>query len=113
VQEPQSPLAKGPQFVALHPLFVTVTVAVSAFHDDAEEPAVTRGGIAEGDPRHVAKQSRLAEYPQETTKDMEHVQLLAERMDVYLESVRDARTVSDKYEEADTMDLLTRIIEAV
>src|SRR6185295_2226345 len=67
---------KGPQFPALHPLFETFAVSLAAHNDEVAERAVTLGGRAHGTARHVAKASRLPEYPQETTRDMEHVKLL-------------------------------------
>src|SRR3954470_1642871 len=70
---------KGPQFAALHPLFETFAVGLAAFNDLVAERAVTLGGRAYGTVRHVAKSSKLAEYPAETTRDLDHVKLLAER----------------------------------
>src|SRR5678816_3692427 len=68
---------KGPQFSSLHPLFETFAVSLAAHNDAIAERAVTLGARAYGTVRHVAKTSKLAEYPQETTRDMEHVKLLA------------------------------------
>ena len=103
---------KGPHFAALHPLFETFAVALAGFTDEVAERAVTLGGMAFGTSRHVAKHSRLDEYPQETTKDLDHVQLLAERFDIFLDSLREARALATKHEDDDTVDLLTSIIEA-
>src|SRR6476620_3781624 len=71
---------KGPQFAALHPLFETFAVSLAAHNDAIAERAVTLGARAYGTVRHVAKTSKLAEYPQETARDMEHVKLLADRI---------------------------------
>src|SRR5687768_14973669 len=68
---------KGPQFAALHPLFETFAVSLAAFNDSIAERAVTLGAKAFGTVRHVSKASSLPEYPQETTRDLEHVKLLA------------------------------------
>src|SRR6187431_3784964 len=57
---------KGPQFAALHPLFETFAVSLAAFNDSIAERAVTLGARAYGTSRHVAKTSRLPEYPRET-----------------------------------------------
>src|SRR5215212_8459573 len=70
---------KGPQFAALHPLFETFAVSLALHNDAIAERAVTLGAKAYGTTRHVARASRLPEYPQETTRDLEHVKLLAER----------------------------------
>jgi starvation-inducible DNA-binding protein len=101
---------KGPQFAALHPLFETFAVSLAAHNDAVAERAVTLGGRAFGTARHVAKTSRLPEYPQETTRDMDHVRLLAERIEKYLEGTRESRAVGERVGDTDTVDLLTGII---
>src|SRR5262245_15445769 len=87
---------KGPQFAALHPLFETFAVALANFNDAIAERAVTLGAKAYGTARHVAKSSTLPEYPQDTTRDLQHVALLAERIEKYLEGVRGSRSSVEK-----------------
>jgi starvation-inducible DNA-binding protein len=101
---------KGPQFAALHPLFETFALSLANHNDAIAERAVTLGARAYGTARHVASRSRLPEYPQDTTRDLEHVRLLAERFEQYLEGVRDARGVAEKHGDTDTVDLLTGIV---
>jgi len=101
---------KGPNFAALHPLFETFAVALAAFNDAVAERAVTLGDKAYGTVRHAGKASRLAEYDQEATRDLEHVKLLRERIEKYLGGVREARDVADHEKDQDTVDLLTGII---
>jgi starvation-inducible DNA-binding protein len=101
---------KGPQFAALHPLFESFAVALAAFNDEVAERAVTLGGRAYGTARQAAKTSRLPEYPQETTRDLEHVRLLADRFETYLTGVRESRGVAEKLGDPDGVDLLTRIV---
>jgi starvation-inducible DNA-binding protein len=101
---------KGPHFAALHPLFETFAVGLAAFNDAIAERAVTLGGLARGTVRHVAKESRLPEYPQETTRDLEHVRLLVERFDKYLDGVRESRGVAEARQDTDTVDLLTQVV---
>jgi starvation-inducible DNA-binding protein len=101
---------KGPQFAALHPLFETFAVSLAAFNDSIAERAVTLGARAHGTARHVAKASRLPDYPQDTSRDLEHVRLLADRFEKYLDGVRDSRSVGEKLGDADTVDLLTGIV---
>lgn len=103
---------KGPQFAALHPLFETFATGLAGFNDEIAERAVTLGGRAYGTARHVANASQLPDYPQETTRDMEHVKLLAERFDIYLEGARASRRVAEKSADTDTVDLLTEVISA-
>jgi len=101
---------KGMHFASLHPLFETFAVALAAFNDQVAERAVTLGAKAYGTARHVAKASSLPEYPQETTKDLEHVKLLGERIEAYLVGVRKGRDLAEKEKDQDTVDLLTGIV---
>lgn len=100
---------KGPQFPALHPLFEEIATGLAGHSDAVAERAVTLGARAYGTVRHVARTSRVADYPQETSRDLEHVRLLADRIDTYLEGVRKARGVAEKEGDADTVDLLTEV----
>jgi starvation-inducible DNA-binding protein len=101
---------KGPQFAALHPLFETFAVSLANFNDSVAERAVTLGAKAYGTARHVAKSSKLPEYPQDTSRDLEHVKLLAERIEKYLDGVRESRATSEKLGDTDTVDLFTGIV---
>lgn len=101
---------KGPGFASLHPLFETFAVSLAAHNDAIAERAVTLGAKAYGTARHVAKTSNLPDYPQETTRDLEHVKLLAERIEKYLEGLRASRGVGEKRGDTDTVDLLTGIV---
>jgi starvation-inducible DNA-binding protein len=101
---------KGPQFAALHPLFETFAVSLAAYNDAVAERAVTLGAQAYGTVRHAARVSKLPEYPQETTRDLEHVKHLADRFDVFLAGVRESRRVAEQEGDTDSVDLLTQII---
>ncbi|GMV13813.1 MAG: DNA starvation/stationary phase protection protein Dps [Polyangiaceae bacterium] len=101
---------KGPGFAALHPLFEIFAVSLANHNDSLAERAVTLGGRAYGTARHVAKASSIPDYPQETSRDLEHVKLLAERIEKYLEGVRASRGVGEKLGDTDTVDLLTGIV---
>jgi len=101
---------KGPQFASLHVLFETFAVALAGHTDTIAERAVALGAIATGTTRHTAKASRLPEYPGETTRDLEHVALLAERFEVFLKGLRAARTTAEKAGDTDTVDLLTGVV---
>src|SRR3954469_20484248 len=101
---------KGPQFASLHPLFETFAISLGNFNDAIAERAVTLGGKAFGTVRHVAKASRIVEYPQETTRDLEHVKLLAERFESYLVELRGSRTSAEGQADTDTVDLFTQVI---
>lgn len=101
---------KGPQFASLHPLFETFAVSLAAHTDTIAERAVTLGAKAYGTVRHVAQTSHLPDYPQETTRDLEHVKLLSERIESFLEGVRDSRSIAENHEDTDTADIFTQII---
>lgn len=101
---------KGPQFAALHPLFETFAVTLSGFTDQMAERAVTLGAKAFGTARHVAKVSKLPDYPQETTRDLEHVKLLADRIEKFLEGTRESRQAVEKLGDTDTVDLFTTVV---
>jgi starvation-inducible DNA-binding protein len=85
-------------------------VSLAAHNDSIAERAVTLGARAYGTARHVAAASRLPDYPQDTTRDMQHVKLLAERIEKYLDGVRASRAAIEKLADTDTVDLLTGIV---
>jgi starvation-inducible DNA-binding protein len=60
--------------------------------------------------RHAAAASKLPEYPQDTTRDLEHVKLLAERIEKYLDGNRQAREQVQAQNDSDSWDLLSTII---
>ncbi len=101
---------KGPLFAELHPLLETFAVSLAAHNDSVAERAVTLGAKAYGTARHVAAASRLPEYPQETTRDLEHVKLVADRVDAFLAGLRAAREIADERDDVDTVDLLTGVV---
>ena len=101
---------KGPQFVALHPLFDQFAADLQLQTDELAERIRTLGSLAVGTARHVAANSRLVDYPQEVTKDMEHVALLAERFGTFLDGARQARTAAAGLGDEETVDALTTTI---
>mgnify|MGYP001618145051 CR=1 FL=1 len=101
---------KGPQFASLHPLFETFAVSLALHNDAVAERAVTLGAKAFGTVRHAGAHSTLPEYPQETSRDLEHVALLADRIEAYLGGLRGSRRTAEGHGDVDTVDLLTGII---
>lgn len=102
---------RGPHFPSLHPLFETIAVGLAEHGDTLAERAVALGGRVHGTARSVAAASRLPAYPEETTRDLEHVRLLADRVERYLEGVKAARATADEEKDPDTSDLLTSVVE--
>jgi starvation-inducible DNA-binding protein len=101
---------RGPQFPALHPLFEQLADQIATHNDSIAERAVTLGGLAAGSIRHVAKSSRLADYPIDVTRDVDHVRLIADRVDAYLGGVRESRALAQKLGDTDTEGLLTDVV---
>jgi starvation-inducible DNA-binding protein len=101
---------KGPHFASLHPLFDTFASAIAAANDEIAERAVTLGARADGTARRASVSSRLPEYPAEAIDGMEHVGLLIERFNLWLDGLRQARDVAEELDDADTADLLTEPI---
>jgi starvation-inducible DNA-binding protein len=102
---------RGPHFAALHPLFDQFATDQAANNDAVAERILTLGHLAVGTARQVAAGSRLPEYPQDVTRDLEHVRLLAERLGAHLDGLRSAREVAKRYDDEDTFDLLTGMVE--
>jgi len=102
---------KGPHFAALHPLYETFAVALAGFNDQVAERAVTLGARVHGTARHVARASRIPDYPVDAVRDLDTVSQLADRIEAYLEGVRKARDVADGKGDQDTVDLLTGVVE--
>jgi starvation-inducible DNA-binding protein len=101
---------RGPQFPSLHPLFEQFATQLALHNDSLAERAVTLGFAANGTVRHVASASRVPEYPENTSKDLDHVKALAERIEVYLQGVRLSRTLAQEKSDDETVDLLTGVI---
>jgi starvation-inducible DNA-binding protein len=102
---------KGPHFAALHPLYETFAVALAGFNDQVAERAVTLGARVHGTARHVARASRVPDYPVDAVRDLDTVSQLADRIEAYLDGVRKARDVAEAKRDQDTVDLLTGVVE--
>jgi len=104
---------KGPHFAALHPLFDDLAARMGKHNDLVAERAVTLGGRALGTARQVAACSRLPEYPPDASQGIEHVRLLSERYDRYLEGAREARRLAEDERDAETATVVSDLIAAV
>jgi starvation-inducible DNA-binding protein len=101
---------KGPHFAALHPLFEGFAVTLANYNDSIAERAVALGALAVGTVKQSARASRIPDYPAGTTRDLDHVALLADRVEAYLKGLRTARATAEAQADADTVDLLTGMI---
>ncbi len=101
---------KGPNFMPVHELFDRIAESVEEQIDLVAERAVALGGRAAGTARQVAQASRLAEYPKDTTRDLDHVRTMADRVDTALAGLRKSRYIAQESNDTDTVDLLTEAI---
>jgi starvation-inducible DNA-binding protein len=101
---------KGPNFAALHPLFEKFAESLAEHNDDVAERAVTLGGRAHGTVRQVGKASKLPDYPHDVARDLEHVALVADRIEKYLEGLRETRDVAEENDDIETHDMIVLIV---
>ncbi len=101
---------KGVHFISLHPFFDSLASDIAKYNDDIAERAVILGFLVKGTSRSVASNSKISEYPQNTTRDLEHVKLLSERVTQYLNGLKENRSVAESHSDTDTTDLLAQII---
>lgn len=100
---------KGPSFIALHELFDEVASSAAEHSDLIAERITALGARADGTSRIVAAQSKLAEYPLEITRGMDHAAALADRLAAFGKSVREAIDRATEHGDADTADLFTEV----
>jgi starvation-inducible DNA-binding protein len=100
---------KGPSFIALHKLFDDVAQAAAEGIDEMAERVTALGGIADGTLQTVAKRSRVAAYPTDISKGLDHVAKLADALAAVGKNARAAIDESDKLGDKDTADLFTGI----
>ncbi len=103
---------RGPQFLTLHPLFETLATELLLQTDTLAERAVTLGVPADATARTVAAQSRLAEYPRDVVRDVDHLRAIASRVDTWVAGLRQSRGVAEELKDTDTVDLLTGMVSS-
>lgn len=102
---------KGPHFAPLHALFDALATAVAGFNDEVAERAVTLGARAQGTLRQAARASRLPELPGDAVQGLDLARLLAERLELHVDGLREARKIAQSLGDEDTFDLLTGAVE--
>lgn len=102
---------KGPHFAPLHALFDALAAAVAGFNDEVAERAVTLGARAQGTLRQAARASRLPELPGDVVQGLDLARLLAERLELHVDGLREARKIAQSLGDEDTFDLLTGAVE--
>ena len=101
---------KGPTFAAVHPLLDTFAEAMIEHGDEMAERATSMGGHIYATARHVAANSRLTEYPQDTTLDLEHVKHLSERFKECIKGLHQTLGVAAANHDDASVELVTGVI---
>jgi len=104
---------KGPRFPGLHLLFDTFAADITNHNDTIAERAVTLGAKAFGTARHVAKHSRLPEYPGALMDGDAHVRALTECFASYATALRADIAHATEVEDAGSAALYTDISRGV
>ena len=104
---------KGPSFIALHELFDKTAEEAEEHVDLLAERIVQFGGIAEGTIQATFKRTVLPVYPLTISTGHEHVEALSHSLAYFAESIREGISEVSKFEDADTVDILTQISRAV
>jgi starvation-inducible DNA-binding protein len=100
---------KGPNFIALHKLLDELAEMLEGFVDEIAERATALGGVAHGTARHVAANTRLAEFPHDAFDWKAVVSALVERYANLAKTTRQAIDESDRIGDKDTADLFTGV----
>ena len=100
---------KGPNFIALHELFDTVTADAAAFADSVAERIAALGGQAEGTINVLGRRTTIPAYPVEIVAGRDHVDALSTSMAVVGKSIRGAIGRAVELDDADTADLFTEV----
>ena len=100
---------KGPNFIALHELFDTVTADAAVFADSVAERIAALGGQAEGSINVVGRRTTLPAYPVEIVAGRDHVDALSTSMAVVGKSIRGAIGRAVELDDAGTADLFTEV----
>lgn len=98
---------KGPQFIALHEMFDSMTDSYDGHADDIAERITALGGTAMGSVQAVEKATSLDPFPAEVFDGMKVVEALADRTAALAKSVRKGIDEADEAGDADAADILT------
>jgi starvation-inducible DNA-binding protein len=101
---------RGPDFIALHELLDKIHGKAEEYVDMIAERATALGGTAHGTVRMVAKNSALAEYPKNATKQEIHLKHVADILADFGKRCRAAIEEADDMEDKVTADLFTEIV---
>jgi starvation-inducible DNA-binding protein len=100
---------KGPNFMALHEMFDTMTDSYDAHVDNMAERITALGGTAMGSLQAVEKATSLDPFPADVFEGMKVVEALAERTAALAKSVRRGIEETEEAGDADAADILTAL----
>lgn len=100
---------RGRRFVMLHEMFDEQAGQAQEYADLMAERAVMLGGQARGTVGVVHAGTTLPEYPVNATDDIEHLEALAERLEILAGTIRNAIDTATELRDPDTADLLTEV----
>ena len=100
---------KGPNFIALHELFDTVTADAAGFADSVAERIAALGGQAEGTINVLGRRTTLPAYPVEIVAGRDHVDALSTSIAVVGKTIRGSIGRAVELDDADTADLFTEV----
>lgn len=103
---------KGSQFIALHKLYDDLAGEMLDQVDMIAERATALGGLALGTARMAAANSRLEEYPLDSTDSLVTVKVLVNRYAAYAASTREAIDVAARASDQGTSDMFTEVSRA-
>ncbi len=104
---------KGPHFAALHELFDRIAEHIEDHVDTLAERITALGGTANGTITAVARATSLAQYPENITEGIQHVDALAGAVATFGARVRAGIDEAAQHGDADTADLFTGISRGI
>jgi starvation-inducible DNA-binding protein len=104
---------RGPNFIAIHKLFDTVSEEVEGFSDMLAERAGGLGGTADGTIQMAATRTSLNAYPLGVADEQQHVFAISGALAAFGEGVREASASATSFGDADTADLFTQVSRGI
>lgn len=104
---------KGMSFYGLHDLFEDIGEMFEDHADTVAERVTALGGQALGTAGIAVQNCRIPVMPTDIVTGQEYVQVMAERLAVHDENLRQAIAVSTEWNDPDTADLLNEISREV
>ncbi|GAA0541243.1 starvation-inducible DNA-binding protein [Rhizomicrobium palustre] len=104
---------QGPNFIAIHNLFDTVSGEAGNYADLIAERTRGLGGIAEGTIHLAVRRSFLVPYGLDISDEQEHVCGISAALAAFGQSVREASDQSADFGDTSTADLFTEISRGI